>query len=93
MDKRPSATASPTAVEVKLLLSENNSTSQAEVPSPKLNVSVDEVTMVEASSTEPHSFPDDRRYAQLFTRLQRQRRRVEVVMNQDRHFGTEMNHH
>ena len=31
----------------------------------------------------------DRRYAQLFTRLQRQRRRVELVMNQERRSGTE----
>lgn len=33
---------------------------------------------------------EERRYAQLFTRLQRQRRRVETVMNRERYSGTEV---
>ena len=45
----------------------------------------------ERASEEPGQFSptDERRYAQLFTRLQRQRRRVESVMNQERRSGAD----
>ena len=44
---------------------------------------------VNSEATDASSHASKSRYAQLFTRLQRQRRRVELVMNQERRTGAE----
>ncbi len=58
------------------------------VAAPRDSTPIPVVAHATESPREPTAL-EERRYGQLFTRLQRQRRRVETVMNRERYSGTE----
>ncbi len=62
-----------------------------EPPTPSLSPEASQqASPVDTPVANAESLIENRRYAQLFTRLQRQRRRVEAVMNRERRNGVEV---